>query len=100
MTNPHIERRSRWLEEAEIVEFDGDFWVAENYVYILLDRELAFERRRCAALLCNYCKDSKPNRDRETNTFMHEVYTEETPTVKTLNRIACYADVLWRNEDQ
>lgn len=100
MTDPHLERRSRWLDEAEIIKYDGNVWIAEKYVYTLLDRELAFERRRCAALLCPHCKDFKPRRDRETNTFMHEVYVEIKPTVQTLKNVQCYADVIWRNEDQ
>ena len=100
MADSHKKRRTRWLEEAEILEFDGEVWIGEDYVYTLLDRELAFERHRCAAALCFHCRDAKPFRDRETNTFMHETYIETSPTVRTLKRVPCYADSLWRNEDQ
>lgn len=100
MADPHEKRRSRWLQEAEILEFDGDVWIPEVHVYALLDRELAFERRRCAERLCQHCKDSKPQRDRETNMFMHQIYIKTTPSVTTLKTTICYADVLWRNEDQ
>ncbi len=100
MSDPHKERRTRWLDEAEVLEFDGKIWIAEEYVYTLLDRELAFERRRNAGRLCPHCKDSKPFRDRETNAFMHEIYIEENPRVRTMKRVRCYADVIWRNEDQ
>lgn len=100
MTNPHTARRARWLEEAEVLEFDGETWISESKVYALMDRELACERRRNAELYCAHCKDSKPFRDRETNTFMHQVHTEENPRVRILKNVPCYADAIWRNEDQ
>jgi hypothetical protein len=100
MNNPHEKRRSRWLEEADVIEFDNKIWVDEDYVYTLLDRELAFERKRNASLFCSHCKKAKPFRDRETNSFMHEIYIEENSRMKSLKRVPCYADAIWRNEDQ
>lgn len=100
MVDPHRERRSRWLQEAEVLEFDGDIWISEGYVYTLMDRELAFERRRIAELYCSHCKGDKPYRDREDNMFKHQIYTEDNPRVRTLKTVACYADAIWRNEDQ
>ena len=100
MADPHKERRSRWLDGAEVLEFDSQTWIEESHVYALMDRELSFQRRRDAELLCSYCKDSKPHRDRDTNTFMHQVYIESSPTIQHLKTVACYADLIWRNEDQ
>ena len=100
MSNPHNERRRRWLEETEILEFSDSIWVEESNVFSLLDRELALERRRNAMLLCKLCEDDKPFRDRDSNTFVHHTFVNESPTVRLLKTVPCYADVLWRNEDQ
>lgn len=100
MTTKHTERRTRWLDGAEIIEFNLRTWIEESYVFTLLDRELAFERMRNAKLLCNHCRDSKPHRDRESNQFMHHVFKETSPTVRQVEVVSCYADLIWRNEDQ
>jgi hypothetical protein len=100
MSDPHIERRSRWLDESEVLEFNGETWIEESVVHALMDRELATERRRCAARFCGHCKTEKPFRDRDSNTFMHQIYIEDTPTVKTLTTVPCYSDGIWRTEDQ
>lgn len=100
MADPHRERRTRWIEEGELAEFDGETWISESRFHALMDRELVCERRRCAELYCSYCKDSKPFRDRETNTFMHQIYTDESSAVRTVKIVECYSDAIWRNEDQ
>jgi len=100
MSDPHRERRSRWLDGVEILEFNKQVWIEESHVYMLMDRELAFERLRNAKIFCSYCREEKPSRDRKTNTFMHQIYAEESPTVRTLKIVPCYADAIWRNEDQ
>jgi len=100
MSDPHEERRSRWIRETEHLEYEGTVWVEEKSVHALLDRELVRERRRNAIRLCKHCEDDKPFRDRETNAFMHQVYINKSPTVRILEMVPCYADVLWRNEDQ
>ncbi|HUS84362.1 MAG TPA: hypothetical protein VMX56_04395 [Anaerolineales bacterium] len=100
MTDPHKERRSRWLNEAEVLKFNGETWIEESYVYALLDRELALERKRNAMRFCHHCKDEKPFRDRESNAFMHQIYTEDNPRQRSIATVPCYADLIWRNEDQ
>lgn len=100
MSNPHKERRSRWIQEAERIDYDGSTWILEASVHTLLDREIAGERRRNAVRLCSLCEQDKPTRDRDTNTFMHHVYVNKGPSVRILESVPCYAEVLWRNEDQ
>lgn len=100
MENPLNPRRIRWLDQCESLLYEGESWYSENTVLILLDREIAFERKRVAGLLCSHCREGKPRRDRDTNTFVHEVYIQISTGNRTLRTEECFADLIWRNEDQ
>lgn len=100
MENPLNPRRIRWLDQCEALSYAGEDYYSEDTVLTLLDREVAFERKRVAGLLCNYCRTAKPRRDRDTNTFVHEIYVQESPGSRVLQTVVCYADLIWRNEDQ